>query len=48
MSITAKIKNHPGFMPFGHANVSGVKENTQTSEDRAREKEYKENDSKVK
>lgn len=29
-----KIKNHPGFMPFGHANTRVKDEDTQSSRDK--------------
>lgn len=30
-----KIKNHPGFMPFGHSNVKSTKEETQSKKDKS-------------
>lgn len=43
-----KVKNHPGFMPFGHKNVNGVSAGTQVALDREKEREQKVSDNSVK
>ncbi|MGL5715931.1 MAG: hypothetical protein ACRCX2_23145 [Paraclostridium sp.] len=44
MADMNKIKNHPGFMPFGHANVKGG-DTTDTQSAKDKEKSVKEESS---
>lgn len=42
MADMNKVKNHPGFMPFGNcANIRSSKENTQLSEEKRRDNKEK-------
>lgn len=34
MSIMNKIKDHPGFLPFGHANVKSNTSDTQSTREK--------------
>lgn len=42
-----KIKNHPGFMPFGSVNVKTTNENTQSEKDKEKSNEENTKDSNI-